>query len=360
MKYIYMFNETNKYMEKYIGKKGGNLAEITNLNLPVPSGFIISTKACNDYYQNNENISDELKEQIYNYIEKLEILTGKKFGNKENPLILSISCGAQTGIQGIMDTILNVGLNEEIIENLSKNNDDNRWLWKCYLNYIYNYSRIVNNIELKKYEKSLDSIEDIKQCINKLKEEYKLKTKINFPQDSYEQLNSLIITCLNSWNSQEANIYRKDSDIPFDYGLAIYIQTMVFGNKNKDSGVGYIYSRDPMTGEKVKFCEFFRESQEYLNCIHQYATINYEFLNNFPTIYTKLENILEMLEKQYKDMVRIDFAVEDNQLFIIRAGIGKRSAIAALRIAGDLAKENRNSEDCKLPMLQKRIKFNNN
>lgn len=359
MKYIYMFNETNKYMEKYIGKKGGNLAEITNLNLSVPPGFIITTKACNDYYQNNESISDELKEQIYNYIEKLEHLTGKKFGDQDNPLMLSISCGAKTGIQGIMDTILNVGLNEEIIENLSKNNDK-RWLCECYLKYIYNYSKIVNNIELKKYENQLDSIEDIKQCINKLKEEYKLKTQIDFPQDPYEQLNSVIITCLNSWNSKNANIDRKDLDISFDSGLAIYIQTMVFGNKNKDSGVGYIYSRDPITGEKVKYCEFSKESQENLKYDDPYQSIKQEFLNKFPTIYTKLENIAEMLENNYKDLVRIDFVVEDNQLFIIRAGIGKRTMRAAIKIAYDLAEENRNSEDYKLPMLQKRIKFNNN
>lgn len=349
MKYVYSFNETNANMYELFGTKGVNLTEITNLGLSVPEGFIITTEACNQYYKDNEKINSEIQKQIIEYIIKLENITGKKIGDKNNPLLFSIRCGPKTTIPNIINPILNIGLNEKIVESLSKNTDEFIWIWECYLNFIQSYSKFVMGIDLESFERienilknnnSQLTINDLKIFVNELKKEYKLKTQIDFPNDSKEQLMSIINACFKSWNNKQANIYRKDLDIPFDSGMSIYIQSMVFGNINKNCGVGTIYTRDPWSGEKNLICYFSKKSQKnHVNINIESPLENSELSREFPQIYNELKKICKLLEDYYENMQKIEFVIENNKLFIIQTSKGKRTAQAALKIACDFIDE---------------------
>lgn len=350
MKYVYLFNE---YKEKNIcdkfGKKGTYISDIINLGLNVPNGFVITTDACNEYYENNRKINQEITKQINEYIHKLEQLTRKEFGNNENPLLISVKCSSKNEIPNTMDTILNVGLTEEIVENLSKDTNDFIWIWKCYFDFIKDYAKNIMGVDLETYEyiknilndeKTTLTIEELRILLAKLKKEYQLKTKIEFPNNSGEQLDSIINACFKSWSSERANIYRRDMDIPFNEGLAVSIQSMVFGNINKNCKIGTIYTRDPIIGKKL----FTDETSE-----HTSYDFVYEFNQNldektllselFPDIYRELKNISILLEQYYRDMIKINYVIENNKLFITSVCKGKRSAKAALNIACDFAEE---------------------
>lgn len=349
MKYVYLFNEYKESdIVNKLGKKGTYLSEITNLDLPVPSGFVITTDACNQYYKDDQKISNEILEQLNEYIIKLEQLTGKTFGSIDNPLLIAIKCSSKNETPNLMNTILNVGLTEEIVENLSNNTKDYFWIWECYLNFIKDYSKNIMGVDLECFEyvntilknKSELTKEELRILSNKLKEEYKLITKTEFTDNSLKQLHSIIDFAFKSWNNQRANIYREDTNIPFTDGLAICIQSMIFGNKNKRCGTGTIYTRDPITGDKVFIGNFSKQSlNTYVN-----INMNYEFLNSkfdieFQKEYEQLKDICVLLENHYKDMLKINFVVDNNKLLITQVCKGKKTAIAALKITCDLIDE---------------------
>lgn len=350
MKYVYLFNE---YKEKNIcdkfGKKGTYLSEITNLGLNVPSGFVITTDACNEYYENDKKLNQELTMQINEYINKLEQLTGKDFGDNDNPLLISVKCSSKEGIPNIMDTISNVGLTEKMVENLSKDTYEFIWIWECYFNFIKDYAKCIMKVELETYEyikkilndkKTTLSLEELRILLTKLKREYELKAQTEFPDNSKEQLYSIINAAFRSWDNKRVKIYRRDMDIPDSEGLAVCVQSMVFGNINKNYKIETIYTRDPITGEK-----FFGE--ESSNQMSEYCTYPFDevvskkilLFEQSPEIYSELKNIAILLEKHYKDMLKIDFVIENNKLFITGVCKGKRSASAALKIACNFAYE---------------------
>lgn len=350
MKYVYLFNE---YKEKNIweklGRKGTYLSEITNLGLNVPNGFVITTDACNEYYENNRELNQEITEQINEYIHKLEQLTEKRFGDNDNPLLISVKCSSKNEIPGIMDTILNVGLTEKIVENLCRNTDDFIWVWECYFNFIKDYAKNIMNVDLETYEyiknilndkNTILTLEELRILLAKLKREYKLKTKTEFPNNAEEQLYSIINACFKSWSDERANIYRRDMDIPAKEVLAVCIQSMVFGNINKNCKIGTICTRDPITGKQLFADENSNDSTEY--CAYLFDEVLSEehlLFEEFPEIYKELRNISILLEKYYRDMLKIDFVTENNKLFITEVCKGKRSAKAALKIACDFADE---------------------
>ena len=363
MKYVYLFNEYKENdIASKLGKKGTYLSEITNLGLPAPSGFVITTDACNEYYENNQKISEETEEQINEYILKLEQLTEKYFGDKNNPLLLTLKCSSKNETPGIMDTISNVGLTEGIVDNLSKDRNDFIWGWENYFKFINDYAKTIYNVDLETYKyvknilndkKTTLTKEDLKVLLDKLKREYTLKTKIEFPDDSEEQLYSLINAYFKSWSNERANIYRRDMDIPAKEGMAICVQQMPFGNINKNCGIGSIYTRNPITGEtKDEFTgrkyfvgKFSRQA------VDNKPDVNYDFINEestlateFPEIYKQLKTISRRAEKLYKDMIKIDFVIEDNKLFITQICKGKRTTKAALKIACDFADEQESND----------------
>lgn len=343
MKYVYMFNE---YQEKDIydklGKKGTHLSEVTNLGLPVPNGFTITTDACNQYYEDNQTINKEVLKQINEYLIKLEQATEKKFGNIDNPLLLAVKCSSKN-VPNIMNTILNVGLTEEIVENLSKNTPDFLWIWENYFKFINNYAKNIMGIDLEQYQNiqiilsrhpSLLTIEKLRKLSESLKKEYHSKTQTEFPDHSLNQLYSILNNAFKSWNNQLTNIYRKDMTIPFTDGMAICIQSMVFGNINENCKTGTIFTRSPITGKNFFIDE---ETKDTSRTYDDYSTIEFSILNNkFPEIYKQLKNISSLLEHHYKDMLQIDYVIENNNLFITQVCIGKRTAKAALKIACDL------------------------
>ena len=339
MKYVYLFNECKEIDKKEkLGKKETYLLDITNLGLPVPEGFIITTDACNQYYKDNQKINNEILEQINEYIIKLEQLTGKTFGNNNNPLLVAIKCSSKNEIPNLMDTILNVGLTEEIVESLSSNTTDFRWIWKCYINFINDYAKNIKGINLECFQHINDLIKDeltiqgLKNIANILKDEYKRKTQTEFPDNSLEQLYSIIDNAFKSWNNQRANIYITDVGIPFTDGLSICIQSMVFGNINKNCKTGTIFTRDPLTGDK----------NLTINSSNISFDSNFEnstFTIEFPKEYKYLKNICQLLENHYKDMLKVDFVVENNKLFITQVCKGKRTVNAALKIACDFIDE---------------------
>lgn len=372
MKLVYLFNE---YKEKNIcdkfGKNGTFLSESFDLGLNIPNGFVITTDACNEYYENNQKINEETEEQINEYILKLEQLTEKYFGDKNNPLLLTLKCSSKNEIPGIMDTISNVGLTEVIVDNLSKDTNDFIWVWESYFKFINDYAKTIYNVDLETYKyvknilndkKTTLTKENLKVLLDKLKREYKLKTKIEFPDDYEEQLYSLINAYFKSWSNERANIYRRDMDIPAKEGMAICIQQMPFGNINKNCGIGSIYTRDPITGEtKDEFTgrkyfvgKFSRQS------VDNKLDVNFDFINEestlateFPEIYKQLKIISRRLEKHYEDMIKIDFVVENNKLSITDICKGKRTTKAGLKIQCDifdeyvLSKKNEDSEERK-------------
>jgi len=358
MKLVYLFNE---YKEKNIcdkfGKNGTFLSESFDLGLNIPNGFVITTDACNEYYEDNQKINEETEEQINEYILKLEQLTGKYFGDKNNPLLLTLKCSLKNEVPGIIDTLSNVGLTEVIVDNLSKDTKDFIWVWESYFKFINDYAKTIYNVDLETYKyvknilndkKTTLTKEDLKVLLDKLKREYTLKTKIEFPDDSEEQLYSLINAYFKSWSNERANIHRRDMDIPAKEGMAICVQQMPFGNINKNCGIGSIYTRDPITGEtKDEFTgrkyfvgKFSRQA------VDNKLDVNFDFINEestlateFPEIYKQLKIISRRLEKHYEDMIKIDFVIENNKLFITQICKGKRTAKAGLKIQCDIFNE---------------------
>ena len=352
MKFVYLFNE---YKEKNIwekfGKKGTYLSEIINLGLNVPNGFVITTDACNEYYENNRKLNQDITEQINEYIRKLEQLTRKRFGDNDNPLLISVKCSTKNEVPNIMNTILNVGLTEEMVENLSKNTNKFIWIWECYFNFIKDYAKSIMNVDLEAYEyiknilndkKIALSIEELRFLLAKLKKEYQLKTKTEFPDNSEEQLYSIINACFKSWGNERANTYRRDMDIPAKEGLAVCIQSMVLGNVNKNCKIGTIYTRNPITGQPLFTDESSNDLTEY--CAYHFdEDFGEEHLlsEQFPEIFNELRNISILLEKYYRDMIKINYVIENNKLFITGVCKGKRSVKAALKIACDFADEDK-------------------
>lgn len=358
MKLVYLFNE---YKEKNIcdkfGKNGTFLSESFDLGLNIPNGFVITTDACNEYYEDNQKINEETEKQINEYILKLEQLTGKYFGDKNNPLLLTLKCSLKNEVPGIMNSISNVGLTDDVVKNLSKGTNNFIWVWECYFNFIHDYAKCVMNVDLETYEyikcvlndkKATLSIEELEVLLSKLKREYKVKVKIDFPSNLEEQLYSIINACFKSWDNERANIYRRDMDIPFNEGIAVCVQSMVIGNKNKNSGIGTIFTRDPITGEtkdlftgeKYFVGKFSKQS------IENNYDVNMDFINGesilaveFPGIYKEIKAIAKILEKNYQDMFEIDFVIEDNKLFITNICKGKRTSKADLKIKFDIINE---------------------
>lgn len=355
MKYVYFYNEYNEndIINKF-GKKGTYLSEITNLGLNVPKGFVITTDGCNEFYENNKQINNDMITQINEYISKLENITGKKFGDKNNPLLLSIKCSPKNEVPSIMNKIINIGLTEEIVENLSKNTNEFIWIWEYYFNFINDYAKNVTNIDLESYEDIKNfisdknnelTIEELRIFLSKIKKEYQLKTKREFQDNPKEQLYSIINKAFMSWNNERANIYRRDADIPFKEGIAICIQSMFFENINKNYKIETIYTRDPQSGEQLFKKENSSQSEEY-SMYPDDEILNETLLaEQFPEIYSELKNISILLEKHYKDMLKIDFVIENGKLFIIEVCKGKRSARAALKIACDFSEKKNDNND---------------
>lgn len=369
MKYVYLFNEyKDKNISELFGKKGVYILETVNLGLPVKNGFIITTDACNQFYEENKKINYEILGQINEGINKLEELTKKKFGNIDNPLLISIKCSPKCDVPNIMDSIINIGLTSDIVENISKNTDEFIWIWECYFELIKNYSKIVMGFDLESYgyvkdilnkDKYKLTIEQLRILANKLKEEYKLKTKTTFPDNQVEQLYQVIDAAFNSWNNKRANIYRRDADIPFKSGMAILVQQTALGNINQKSGVGTIFTRDPVTGEvadkftnKKYFVGKFskQEGETIVNLNEDIIDDDGELARDFKEIYNELKDIIKILERHYKDMLKIDFVIENNKLYITDVCKGKKSAKASTKIACDifdeytLSKENKEIE----------------
>lgn len=349
MKYVYSFNEEkNKFSCNKFGKKGSYLLEATNLGLPVPSGFIISTDACNQFYKDNKSINIDILAEINSNIVKLETLTGRKFGNINNPLLVAIKCSSKNEIPSLMDTILNVGLTEGIVKNLSNNTNDFLWLWKCYFNLINDYAKIIIGVSLEYFQTIQDilknkfdvTIDELTVISSKLKEEYFFKTKTKFPDDSFKQLYSIIEFALNSWNNKKSSIYRNDAGLEFSDGLSVCIQSMVLGNCSQKSGTGVIYTRDPIVGDKIYFGDFVKQSLYVSEDVNTYVDLDKSlFAIEFAKEYETLKDICNKLEQYYNDMVKICFVIENNNLFITQVSKGKRTTAAALKIACEIADE---------------------
>jgi len=349
-----MFNEYKENdISNKLGKKGTYLSETISLGLPVPNGFIITTDACNQYYKDDKKINDEILEQINDYISKLEQSTKKTFGSIDNPLIIAIKCSSKNEIPNLMKTISNIGLTEEIVESLSSDTNNFLWIWECYFNFIKDYSKNIMGVYLECFEyiqnilkNKLDlSIEELKNLSSKLKEEYRLKNKTEFPDNSLKQLYTIIDFAFKSWSNQRAIIYRTDTDISFSEGLSICIQPMVFGNLNKKSGTGTIFTRDPITGDKNFIGNFSKKSLD--TSVNMYIDCNFDnstFASEFAKEYECLKNICELLEDHYKDMLKVNFFIENNKLFITQVCRGKRTAQAALKIVCDFTDEEREKQ----------------
>ena len=369
MKYVYMFSEGNKDMRNLLGGKGANLAEMTSIGLPVPQGFTITTEACTKYYEDGKEISKEIQDQINEYIVKLEKETGKKFGDKENPLLVSVRSGARASMPGMMDTILNLGLNEEVVEVLSKKSNNLRWAWDCYRRFIQMYSDVVMEVGKKYFEELIDKMkekkkvkqdveltaEDLKELAKEFKEEYKKKIGKDFPSDPKEQLMGAIKAVFRSWDNPRANVYRRDNDIPYSWGTAVNVQSMAFGNMGDDCGTGVAFTRDPATGEKGLFGEFLTNAQgeDVVAGVRTPMKIA-EMEEKFPEAFKQFESVCKTLEEHYKDMQDMEFTVEHGKLYMLQTRNGKRTAKAALKIACDLVDEGMRTEEEAVTMIDPR------
>lgn len=377
MKYVYSFDELkDKNASDLLGVRGNYISKMTDLRLPIKNGFVITTDACNQFYEENRKINYENSEQINEYVSKLEELTDKKFGDIDKPLLLSIKCSPKIYVPNTMFSVSNVGLTSAIVEKLSKTTDEFRWIWECYIDFIKDYSKFVMGIDLETYEyiigilhnKPNISIEELRELCNKLKKEYKLKTETEFPDNHQEQLELVLESAFKCWDNKSANIYRRDMDIPFKNGMAILVQQTALGNINKTSGIGTIYTRDPITGEtKDKYTNkkyfvgnFSKQSTQLtLNENKNFIDEDSNFAIEFEGIYNQLMNISKTLEKYYKDMLKIDFVIENNQLFITEVCKGKRSVQASLKIACDIFDEyTLNKKNNKLQVNKNMFKFN--
>ena len=369
MKYVYQFSEGNGKMRELLGGKGANLAEMTNLGLPVPQGFTISTEACTKYYEDGKRINDDIQAEIMVNIDKLEKLTGKKFGDHENPLLVSVRSGARASMPGMMDTILNLGLNEEVVEVLSAKSGNPRWAWDCYRRFIQMYSDVVMEVGKKYFEALIDKMkeekgvkldveltaEDLKELANQFKAEYKAKIGSDFPSDPKEQLFGAIKAVFRSWDNPRANIYRRDNDIPYSWGTAVNVQMMVFGNLGETSGTGVAFTRDPATGEKKLMGEFLMNAQgeDVVAGVRTPQKIA-EMERVMPEVFAKFQEICGILENHYRDMQDMEFTIEDKKLFMLQTRNGKRTAKAALKIACDLVDEGMISEEEAVLMIDPR------
>ncbi len=353
-KYVYLFSEGNAKMRELLGGKGANLAEMTGLGLPVPQGFTISTEACTQYYEDGQKINDEIQAQIMEYIEKMEAITGKKFGDKENPLLVSVRSGARASMPGMMDTILNLGLNEEVVNVIAEKSNNPRWAWDCYRRFIQMYSDVVMEVGKKYFEQLIDAMkekrgvtqdveltaDDLKELADQFKAEYKSKIGTDFPTDPKEQLMGAIKAVFRSWDNPRANVYRRDNDIPYSWGTAVNVQMMAFGNMGDDCGTGVAFTRDPATGAKGLFGEFLTNAQgeDVVAGVRTPMHIS-EMEEKFPEAFKQFKDVCQRLENHYRDMQDMEFTVEHGKLFMLQTRNGKRTAQAALKIACDLVDE---------------------
>ena len=354
MKYVYLFSEGNAKMREILGGKGANLAEMTNIGLPVPQGFTISTEACTKYYEDGRQINDSIRAEIMEYVEKLEKIAGKKFGDKENPLLVSVRSGARASMPGMMDTILNLGLNEEVVEVLAAKSNNPRWAWDCYRRFIQMYSDVVMEVGKKYFEKLIDEMkerkgvvydvdltaDDLKELANQFKAEYKNQIGLDFPKDPKEQLFGAIKAVFRSWDNPRANIYRMDHDIPYSWGTAVNVQMMAFGNMGDDCGTGVAFTRNPATGEKGLMGEFLMNAQgeDVVAGVRTPMPIS-KMAEVLPDVYKQFVKICGILEDHYKDMQDMEFTIERGKLYMLQTRNGKRTAAAAIRIACDLLDE---------------------
>lgn len=369
MKYVYLFTEGNADMRNLLGGKGANLAEMTNIGLPVPQGFTITTEACTKYYEDGREINDEIQSQINEYIEKMESITGKKFGDKENPLLVSVRSGARASMPGMMDTILNLGLNEDVVETLAEKSNNPRWAWDCYRRFIQMYSDVVMEVGKKYFEELIDKMkqekgvtqdveltaEDLKELASQFKAEYKEKLGCDFPSDPKEQLMGAIKAVFRSWDNPRANVYRRDNDIPYSWGTAVNVQSMAFGNMGDDCGTGVAFTRDPATGEKGLFGEFLTNAQgeDVVAGVRTPMKIA-EMETKFPEAFEQFKQVCETLENHYRDMQDMEFTVEHGKLYMLQTRNGKRTAQAALKIACDLVDEGMRTEEEAVLMIDPR------
>ena len=368
-KYIYLFSEGNAKMRELLGGKGANLAEMTGLGLPVPQGFTISTEACTQYYEDGRRINDDIQAQIFEYIAKMEEITGKKFGDKENPLLVSVRSGARASMPGMMDTILNLGLNEDVVDVLAKKSNNPRWAWDCYRRFIQMYSDVVMEVGKKYFEQLIDAMkekkgvtqdveldaDDLKELAGQFKAEYKAKIGKDFPTDPKEQLMGAIQAVFRSWDNPRANVYRRDNDIPYSWGTAVNVQMMAFGNMGDDCGTGVAFTRDPATGEKKLMGEFLTNAQgeDVVAGVRTPMPIA-QMAEKFPAAFEQFKNVCHTLEDHYRDMQDMEFTVENGKLYMLQTRNGKRTAKAALKIACDLVDEGMISEKEAVAMIDPR------
>jgi pyruvate,orthophosphate dikinase len=368
-KYVYLFSEGNAKMRELLGGKGANLAEMTNIGLPVPQGFTITTEACTKYYDDGRTISPEIKEQVVEYIAKLESIVGKKFGDKENPLLVSVRSGARASMPGMMDTILNLGINDEVVEVLSRKSGNPRWAWDSYRRFIQMYSDVVMGVGKKYFEQLIDKMkeekgvtqdieltaDDLKELASQFKAEYKKAIGKDFPSDPKEQLFGAIEAVFRSWDNPRANVYRRDNDIPYSWGTAVNVQMMVFGNLGETSGTGVAFTRDPATGEKKLMGEFLMNAQgeDVVAGIRTPMKIE-TMVEIMPEVFEQFKTICDILENHYRDMQDMEFTIEDKKLYMLQTRNGKRTAKAALKIACDLVDEGMITEQEAVMMIDPR------
>ena len=368
-KYCYLFTEGNAKMRELLGGKGANLAEMTNIGLPVPQGFTITTEACTQYYEDGRQINDEIMAEIMEYIEKMEKITGKKFGDHENPLLVSVRSGARASMPGMMDTILNLGLNEDVVDVIAKKSNNPRWAWDCYRRFIQMYSDVVMEVGKKYFEQLIDAMKekkgvtqdveldaaDLKELAMQFKAEYKAKIGEDFPSDPKEQLVGAIKAVFRSWDNPRANVYRRDNDIPYSWGTAVNVQSMAFGNMGDDCGTGVAFTRDPATGAKKLMGEFLTNAQgeDVVAGVRTPMPIA-EMAEKFPEAYDEFVKVCNILEDHYRDMQDMEFTVEHGKLYMLQCRNGKRTAPAALKIACDLVDEGMISEQQAVAMIDPR------
>ena len=368
-KWVYLFSEGNADMRELLGGKGANLAEMTNIGLPVPQGFTITTEACTQYYEDGRKINDEIQGQINDYIVKMEEITGKKFGDAENPLLVSVRSGARASMPGMMDTILNLGLNETVVNTIAEQSGNPRWAWDCYRRFIQMYSDVVMEVGKKYFEELIDEMkeargveqdvdltaDDLKELANQFKAEYKNKIGEDFPDDPKEQLMGAIMAVFRSWDNPRANVYRRDNDIPYSWGTAVNVQSMAFGNMGDDCGTGVAFTRDPATGDKGLFGEFLTNAQgeDVVAGVRTPMHIS-EMEEKFPEAFAEFNQVCKTLEDHYRDMQDMEFTVEHGKLYMLQTRNGKRTAQAALKIACDLVDEGMRTEEEAVAMIDPR------
>ena len=368
-KYCYLFSEGNANMRELLGGKGANLAEMTNIGMPVPQGFTITTEACTQYYEDGKQINDEIMAEINEYIVKMEGITGKKFGDSENPLLVSVRSGARASMPGMMDTILNLGLNETVVEVMAKQSGNPRWAYDCYRRFIQMYSDVVMEVGKKYFEQLIDEMkekrgvkqdieltaEDLKELANQFKAEYKSKIGEDFPSDPKQQLMGAIKAVFRSWDNPRANVYRRDNDIPYSWGTAVNVQSMAFGNMGDDCGTGVAFTRDPATGAKGLFGEFLTNAQgeDVVAGVRTPMHIT-EMEQKFPEAFAQFKDVCAKLEEHYRDMQDMEFTVEHGKLYMLQTRNGKRTAQAALKIACDLVDEGMRTEEEAVAMIDPR------